>query len=63
MRALPGVEILTPDDRTSVAGITSFRLNGGTSSEHNQRILERLRDHYGIFTARRTGLLTVTVFA
>lgn len=56
VRALPGVQILTPDERTSVAGITSFRLNDGASSEHNQRILERLRDDYGIFTARRTGL-------
>jgi selenocysteine lyase/cysteine desulfurase len=38
------------------AGITSFRLNGGTSSEQNQRVIEALRDRYGLFTARRTGV-------
>jgi len=56
VRGLPGVDILTPDDRGLVGGITSFRVNGGTSSDHNQRILETLRDRYAIFTARRTGL-------
>ncbi len=56
VRGTPGVDILTPDDRGLVGGITSFRLNGGTSSDHNQRIVETLRDRYGIFTARRTGL-------
>ena len=55
VRGVPGVEILTPDDPGLVAGITSFRLNG-TSSDHNQRLIETLRDRYGIFTARRTGI-------
>jgi isopenicillin-N epimerase len=56
VRGVPGVDILTPDDQGLVAGITSFRLNGGTSSEHNQRIVDTLRDRYAILTARRTGL-------
>lgn len=56
VRGLPGVQILTPDDRDLAAGITSFRLNGGTSSDHNQRLIETLRDRYGLFTARRTGI-------
>jgi selenocysteine lyase/cysteine desulfurase len=56
VRALPAVQILTPDDRGLAAGITSFRLNGGTSSDENQRLIETLRDRYGLFTARRTGI-------
>ena len=55
VRGIPGVEILTPDDPDLVAGITSFRLNG-TSSDHNQRLVETLRDRYGVFTARRAGI-------
>ena len=56
VRPLAPVQILTPDDGEMAAGITSFRLNGGTSSEQNQRLIETLRDRYRIFTARRTGI-------
>jgi selenocysteine lyase/cysteine desulfurase len=56
VRGLSGVQILTPEDRDLSAGITSFRLNGGTSSDLNQRLIETLRDRYGLFTARRTGI-------
>jgi isopenicillin-N epimerase len=35
--------------------MTSFRLNG-TSSDHNQRLVETLRDRYGVFVTRRTGI-------
>jgi isopenicillin-N epimerase len=56
VRGMRGVQILTPDDRDLAAGITSFRLNGGTSSDQNQRLIETLRDRYGLFTARRTGV-------
>jgi selenocysteine lyase/cysteine desulfurase len=55
VRGLRGVEILTPDEPGGAGGITSFRLNG-TTTEHNQRLVETLRDRYGIFTARRTGI-------
>jgi selenocysteine lyase/cysteine desulfurase len=56
VRGLRGVDILTPDEPGLVAGITSFRLNGWTSSDDNQRLIETLRDRYGLFVARRTGL-------
>jgi isopenicillin-N epimerase len=56
VRGIRGVEILTPDDPDLVGGITSFRVNGGTSSDHNQRLVDTLRDRYRLFTARRTGL-------
>ena len=55
-RGVPGLDILTPDDRQMVAGITSFRLRGRTSSEDNQRIVDDLRTRYGLFTVGRTGL-------
>lgn len=56
VRNVHGVEILTPDDREMAAGITSFRINGRTSSEDNQQVVETLRDRYGLLTARRTGI-------
>jgi len=56
IRPLSAVQILTPDDPDMAAGITSFRLNAGTSSEHNQQIVQTLRDRYGLLTARRTGI-------
>jgi isopenicillin-N epimerase len=55
VRGVAGVEILTPDEPGRSGGITSFRLNG-TTTEHNQRLVETLRDRYGLFTARRTGI-------
>lgn len=55
-RGMPGLDILTPDDREMVAAITSFRLQGRTSSEDNQRIVDDLRTRHGLFTVRRTGL-------
>jgi len=55
-RGVPGLDILTPDDRQMVAAITSFRLQRRTSSEDNQRIVDDLRTRYGLFTVRRTGL-------
>ena len=55
VRHLPGVEILTPDEPGRAGGMTSFRLNG-TSTAHNQQLVETLRDRYRLFTARRTGI-------
>jgi selenocysteine lyase/cysteine desulfurase len=55
VRGVPGVEILTPDEPGRAGGMTSFRLNG-TTTDHNQRLVETLRDRYGLFTARRTGI-------
>ena len=56
VRGLSGLDILTPDDPQMVGGITSFRLQGRTSSEDNQRIVDDLRTRHGLFTVRRTGL-------
>ena len=56
VRGLDGIQILTPDDRELCGAITSFRLNGGTSHDHNQRLVETLRDRYGVLTAHRTGI-------
>ena len=56
VRHLSAVQILTPDDPYMSGSITSFRLKAGTSSEHNQQIVETLRDRYGLLTARRTGI-------
>lgn len=55
VRHLPGLQILTPDEPGRSGGMTGFRL-GGTSTEHNQRLVETLRDRYGVFVARRTGM-------
>jgi isopenicillin-N epimerase len=54
-RALPGVQILAPDDPRMVAGITSFRLQGRTSKADNDAIVAALRDQHGIFTVARNG--------
>jgi isopenicillin-N epimerase len=54
-RAIPGVQILTPDDADSVAGMTSFRLAGRRSAQDNEAIVAALRDTHGVLTVRRTG--------
>jgi selenocysteine lyase/cysteine desulfurase len=55
VRGIAGVDILTPDEPGRAGAITSFRLKG-TSTEHNQQLIETLRDRYRLFTARRTGI-------
>jgi selenocysteine lyase/cysteine desulfurase len=56
VRGVRGIDVLTPDDPGMTAAITSFRLNGRTSKEDNDRIVHALLDRYGIFTVRRNGL-------
>jgi isopenicillin-N epimerase len=56
VRGLPGLDIPTPDDPQMAGAITSFRLQGRTSSEDNQRVVDTLRTRYGLFTVRRSGL-------
>ena len=56
VRGTRGIDILTPDDRDSVAGITSFRLHGRTGRVENQALAAELLDKYGIFTVWRNGL-------
>lgn len=56
VRGVRGIDVLTPDDPQMAAAITSFRLQGRTSKEDNDRIVEELVDKYGLFTVRRSGL-------
>lgn len=55
-RKCKNIEILTPDDSTMVAGITSFRLKGRTSASDNNAVVSELREKYGIFSVRRAGV-------
>jgi len=56
VRGTPGIDILTPDDRDLVAGITSFRLHGRTDRAANQAVAAELLERHKIFTVWRTGL-------
>ena len=56
VRGTRGIDILTPDDSDSVAGITSFRLHGRTGRAENQAIAAELLEKHGIFTVWRNGL-------
>jgi selenocysteine lyase/cysteine desulfurase len=48
VRGTRGIDILTPDDRDMVAGITSFRLHGRTGRSENQALVTEL-----LFPGRR----------
>ncbi len=50
-RALPGVEILTPDDPAMVAGITAFRIQGRAGAD----VVAALADRHGVHTVAPTG--------
>lgn len=54
-RGLPGLQVLTPDDPSMVAGITAFRLAGRGTAADNHAIVATLRDRHGVFTVRRDG--------
>ena len=55
LRAVPKVEILTPDDPTLYGAITSFRLRGQTSHDDNVALAKALLDKHRIFTVHRDG--------
>ena len=55
-RAIPGVDVLTPDDAGLVGAITSFRLNGNGDRAQNAAIARTLADEFGVFTVARSGL-------
>lgn len=55
-RAIPGVDILTPDDPDLVGAITSFRLHGRGSGEANRALAQTLLDEFGLFTVARSGI-------
>jgi selenocysteine lyase/cysteine desulfurase len=54
-RKLKGLTVLTPDDPKMVAGLTSFRLDGVTTTKANNALMKRLAEAFGILTTRRTG--------
>ena len=56
LRNEKNIEILTPDDAAMVAGITSFRIKDRISAADNNLIVSELRDRYGIFSVRRSGV-------
>lgn len=55
-RAIPGLDILTPDDPALHAGITSFRRAGKGTPEDNIALAARLLDDFNIYTVHRTGV-------
>jgi selenocysteine lyase/cysteine desulfurase len=55
VREVDNIEILTPDDPTMYAALTSFRIRGRVTTADNNAIAARLRDEFGILTVRRTG--------
>ncbi len=56
VRAIPGVNVLTPDEPGMVGAITGFRLHGRGTREANVAITRALLDEFKIFTHWRTGL-------
>jgi isopenicillin-N epimerase len=55
IRGHPRVDILTPDDPTMHAGLTSFRIHGVTSEADNVKLRKVLLDKYRILTVERAG--------
>nr|WP_314564616.1 aminotransferase class V-fold PLP-dependent enzyme [uncultured Pseudomonas sp.] len=51
VRALPGIEVLTPDDPRLYCGITAFKFVG----RDQQMMVDRLLKDYDVFTTTRTG--------
>jgi len=49
------VDILTPDDPSMVAAMTSFRFENRLTTEENNAIVNELLEKHGLFTVRRTG--------
>lgn len=54
-RALPGVQVLTPDESGMAAGIAAFRLAGKGSAADNDAIVATLKARHGVLTVRRDG--------
>jgi selenocysteine lyase/cysteine desulfurase len=54
-RKMKGLTVLTPDDPRMVAELTSFRLDGVTSTSANEAVVQQLAEKFGVLTVRRTG--------
>ena len=55
-RALPNIEVLTPDEPGLAAGITSFRVKNKGSRDDNNALVVALRDRHKVLTVRRDGV-------
>jgi selenocysteine lyase/cysteine desulfurase len=55
-RALPNIEVLTPDEPGLAGGITSFRVRNKGSREDNNALVAALRDRHKVLTVRRDGV-------
>jgi selenocysteine lyase/cysteine desulfurase len=55
-RALPNIEVLTPDEPGLAAGIASFRVKNKGSREDNNALVAALRDKHKVLTVRRDGV-------
>jgi len=56
VRAVKGVDVLTPDDAHLVGAISSFRLHGRGDAASNAAVTKVLHDEFRIFTFSRTGV-------
>ncbi len=56
LRGLSGLEIMLGDDPRTFGAITSFRINGHTSTADNIAITDILFNRYNIMTVHRAGL-------
>ena len=54
-RKMKGLTVLTPDDPNIVAALTSFRLDGVTTTSANEAVTKHLAEKFGVLTVRRTG--------
>lgn len=54
-RKMEGLTVLAPDDPDMVAGLTSFRVDGVTSTESNRSLMRRLAEEFGVLTTQRHG--------
>lgn len=54
-RAIPHIDVLTPDDPRMVCALTSFRAHGRLTTGENNAMVRELAEAHGIFTVRRTG--------
>ncbi len=56
VRALPGLQLLGPDEPRLSSAIASFRLSGQVTLEQNIGVARRLLEEHGVFTVHRDGL-------
>lgn len=56
LRHNKSVNILTPDDASLHAGITSFRFGAARDKQQNNALVKTLKEQYGILTVRRGGI-------